>query len=140
MTNTSRNSNPSLWLGRLLFAGAILEGSVGVALLLNPSLVVTLLLHSPLQGPGVPIGRIAGAGLFGLGVACWHAHRSPHMEAQRDVSWALTAYNLIACAVLVLASPPLNHGGVLAVGTSTLHGILGAGLIGLLLNQAGRSA
>jgi len=54
----------------LTFAG-IGETFAGLALLIMPSLVSQLLLGEQLASAGVPMARIAGMALIGLGIACW---------------------------------------------------------------------
>ena len=50
---------------------AIGEAATGLALLLIPSLVSRLLLGTELTGVSIPIARVTGIALVGLGVACW---------------------------------------------------------------------
>ena len=60
---------------RLLIVTAVIELGAGLALVGLPSAAVALLLGSPLDAPAaVTLGRLAGAALFALGVACWLAH------------------------------------------------------------------
>ena len=47
------------------------EAATGVALLIVPSLVGRLLLGAELAGVTIPVARVAGIALIGLGVACW---------------------------------------------------------------------
>ncbi len=54
----------------LIFA-AVAEAATGLALLIVPSLVGQLLLGEELSGVAVPVARVAGIALVGLGVACW---------------------------------------------------------------------
>jgi hypothetical protein len=54
----------------LIFA-AVAEAATGLALLIVPSLVGHLLLGEDLTGIAVPVARVAGIALIGLGVACW---------------------------------------------------------------------
>jgi hypothetical protein len=56
--------------GVLIFA-AVGEAATGLALLLVPALVGQLLLGEALAGISVPVARVAGIALIGLGVACW---------------------------------------------------------------------
>jgi hypothetical protein len=56
---------------RLLALTAVLELATGLALLIVPSLVSWLLLGMELTGVSIPIARVTGIALFGLGVACW---------------------------------------------------------------------
>ena len=50
---------------------AVAEAATGLALLIVPSLVGQLLLGEELTGVAIPIARVAGLGLIGLGIACW---------------------------------------------------------------------
>jgi hypothetical protein len=54
----------------LIFA-AVGEASTGLALLIVPGLVGRLLLGEELTGIAVPVARVAGIALLGLGIACW---------------------------------------------------------------------
>jgi hypothetical protein len=54
----------------LIFA-AVAEAATGLALLIVPSPVGQLLLGEELTGVAVPVARVAGIALVGLGVACW---------------------------------------------------------------------
>ena len=54
----------------LIFA-AVGEASTGLALLIVPGLVGRLLLGEELTGIAIPVARVAGIALVGLGIACW---------------------------------------------------------------------
>jgi hypothetical protein len=54
----------------LTFA-AVVEAATGLALVLVPSVVGRLLLGEDLTGIAVPVARVAGMALIGLGIACW---------------------------------------------------------------------
>ena len=54
----------------LIFA-AIAEVATGLALLIVPSLVGRLLFGVEFVGITIPVSRVAGIALVGLGVACW---------------------------------------------------------------------
>ena len=56
--------------GVLIFA-AVGEAATGLALLLFPTLVGQLLLGEAFVDIAVPVARVAGLALIGLGVACW---------------------------------------------------------------------
>lgn len=56
---------------RVLTVAAIAETLTGAALLAAPSMVSQLLLGSSLAGVAVPVARVAGIALIGLGIACW---------------------------------------------------------------------
>jgi hypothetical protein len=54
----------------LTFA-AVSEAVTGLALLIVPSLVGQLLLGEQFTGVAIPVARVAGIALIGLGLACW---------------------------------------------------------------------
>jgi len=56
---------------KVLIFAAVAEAATGLALLIVPSLVGQLLLGEELTGVAVPVARVAGIGLIGLGIACW---------------------------------------------------------------------
>jgi hypothetical protein len=60
-----------LTIKRVLILAAVSEAVTGLALLVIPSLVGWLLLGEELTGIAIPVARVAGIALIGLGVACW---------------------------------------------------------------------
>jgi hypothetical protein len=56
---------------KLLAIAAIAEAATGLALLVVPSLVGSLLLGAELTGVSVPVARVTGIALIALAVACW---------------------------------------------------------------------
>ena len=56
---------------RALVLAAVGEATTGLALLVAPSIIGKLLLGEELTGVAVPVARVAGIALIGLGVACW---------------------------------------------------------------------
>ena len=86
---------------RLLIVTAIIESGAGLALLCCPSPVVALLLGSPLDTlAAAALGRLAGAALLALGVACWLAKHDAQSCAARGLIAAMTIYNLGAVVIL----------------------------------------
>jgi hypothetical protein len=58
----------------LLIVTALLETTTGLTLMLSPTLVAALLLGRSLDAPvALVVGRVGGAALLSLGVACWLA-------------------------------------------------------------------
>ena len=75
-------------MSRLLKLTAILEVVTGLGLIALPSVVVRLLLGSPLDtSAAVMLARVAGAALLALGVACWIARDDTQSRAAED--WSL---------------------------------------------------
>lgn len=82
----------------VLVLAAVGEAATGVALLIVPSLVGRLMFDEELTGVGIPVARVAGIALIGLGVACW-----PGNDAGSNASRALPAmlcYSLFATLYL----------------------------------------
>jgi hypothetical protein len=124
--------NRSMWLSRLLGLGALLEIPVGLALLIVPSQLVSLLLGASLSVAGLVVARLAGGGLLALGIACWFARSTPTAKAGLGVSAALLIYNIVACVTLILAPPGAGERPLL-LATAVLHGLVAAGLLGALV-------
>jgi hypothetical protein len=56
---------------KLLIFAAVAETATGAALMVVPSLVGRFLRGVDLTGVAIPVARVAGIGLFSLGLACW---------------------------------------------------------------------
>jgi len=97
-----------------LVLAAVGEAATGVALLIAPSLVGQLLLGEPLAGVAVPVARVAGIALIGLGIACWPG---PPLIGLLTYSAVVTLY----LAYLGLAG---GFGGVLLWPAVVLHLLL----------------
>jgi hypothetical protein len=83
---------------------------------------VALLLGSPLDTPvAVALGRLAGAALFALGVACWLAHCDSQSRVARGLVNAMTFYNLGAVILLGVAGIQLHPVGVALWPAVILH-------------------
>ncbi len=109
-------------MNRLLKLTAIIEASTGLGLLAVPSVVVRLLLGSPLgTSAAVMLARVAGAALLALGVACWLARDDTQSRATRGLIVAMLMYNLIATAVLAFAGIGLGLHGVALWPAVILH-------------------
>ncbi len=124
-----------VWLARLLSVGGVLETVAGLGLIVDPAGGASALFRSSMEGPGVAIGRIGGAGLLSLGIACWFARKTPTAPASVGVAWAYLAYNVVTCATLAWAGVALGAGSLPALGASVLHGVLGAAVLGALLGR-----
>jgi hypothetical protein len=74
---------------RVLLLAAASEAATGVALLVVPSVVGRLLLGEPLTGVAVPVARVTGIALIGLGIACWPG---PPLVGMSTYSAAVTLY------------------------------------------------
>jgi len=98
---------------RLLVATALLECGAGLSLLGLPALATWLLLGVRTPSPeALLLGRIGGAGLLAIGVACWFARDDLGSRAQDGLLRALLLYNAGACAALALAGTASPMAGV----------------------------
>ena len=88
----------------LLVVSAVIELGAGVALLARPSSSVKRLLGARLDtAADRTLGRLAGAALLALGVACALAWRDAQGPAARPVIGGMLAYNVGALVVLGVA-------------------------------------
>jgi hypothetical protein len=90
-----------------------------VALMAGPSLVGRLLLGVELTGVSIPIARVAGIGLFSLGLACW-----PRKEATAAAHFAIFTYNLLVALYLLYACIRGEWVGPLLWPAVVLHAVL----------------
>ena len=74
---------------KVLIFAAVAEAATGLALLIVPSLVGQLLFDQELTGVTVPVARVTGIALIGLGVACWPG---PPLVGMLTYSVVITLY------------------------------------------------
>lgn len=86
---------------RLLTLTALLEAGAGLGLLVAPGLVAGILLGASLDLGGTAVGRVAGAALLALGVACWGASRDECSRAAAGLVTALLLYNTVVAGLLI---------------------------------------
>jgi len=110
----------------LLILAAVIEAVAGLALLLIPAVSVSALLGMPLDTPiGLVAGRIAGAALVGLAIACWQARNGERGSPATGVVEAMSFYNFAAAMVLVYAGIRLDLRSALLWPAIVLHLCLG---------------
>jgi hypothetical protein len=111
----------------LLIIAAVIEAGAGVVLLLIPNVAVSMLLGVPLDTPtGLVAGRIAGAALVGLAIACWQARNGERGSPSMGVVEAMSFYNFAAAMVLVYSGVRLELRSALLWPAIVLHLALGA--------------
>ena len=106
---------------RFLILTAIIEAATGLALIALPAIVVRLLLGAEISGASIPLGRVAGAALLALGVACLLARDDTQSRAARGLVVAMLIYNIVATAVLAFAGIGLGLHGVVLWPAVVLH-------------------
>ena len=99
----------------LFVVTAVIEAGAGLALMMWPSAAVMLLLGSSLDNlAGLTLGRVAGAALLALGVACWLARRDAESPSAAGLIVAMLLYNSTTVLFLAIAN-------------------IGSGLVGIFL-------
>jgi len=116
---------------QFFMASAVMEAALGLALLVTPTLVITLLLAGPAAHTDVAFGRLAGAALLSLGTACWWARADTGGTASRALVTGMSVYNATVIAVVLTGSfGPLGRPILWAV--TLLHGAMAAWCVSLL--------
>ena len=112
-------------MNRLLKLTALIEAATGLGLISLPSVVVRLLLGSPLdRSAAVMLGRVAGSALLALGVACWLARDDGQSRAARGLVAAMLLYNVAVVALLVFAGVGLGLRGLAWWPAVILHAVM----------------
>lgn len=111
---------------RLLFiVTAVFEVATGLALLVSPALTVAILIGAPFDTPADSVvGRVAGAALLALGVACWLARNDEHARAATGLIVSMLLYNVAAAAVLAYAGVGLRLFGIGLWPAVVLHSLM----------------
>jgi hypothetical protein len=112
---------------------ALIEAGAGVALLIVPALVVRLLLGAEISGAAIPLGRMAGAALFALGVACAFACGDTKSRAARGLVVAMLFYNGVAVVILGMAGIQLPMVGIALWPAVILHTVMAAWCVRVLI-------
>ena len=119
-------------MSRLLKLTAIIEAATGLALLALPSFVVQLLLGAEISGASMPLGRVAGAALLALGVACWLARDDTQSRAARGLVSAMVLYNLGVVIILGSAGLGSQSVGIALWPAVILHAAMGGWCVACL--------
>jgi hypothetical protein len=106
----------------LLGATAAIEAATGLALMISPSAVAMLLLGASLDTPaGLTIGRVAGAALLALGVACWIARHDGPSRSAVGLIVAMLLYNSAVALFLPVAGIVSRLAGIALWPAVILH-------------------
>jgi hypothetical protein len=107
----------------LLAVTALFEAATGLALLVKPSLVASLLLGASLGEPsGILVARICGAALVSLSIACWLS--KDNAQASAGIVKALMVYNISVALLLSHAGLVEDLSGLGLWPVVLLHGVL----------------
>jgi hypothetical protein len=114
-------------LGRLLAFSAATEIATGLALMLAPRIVVTLLIGNKEPLDEMPLARVAGIALFAFGIACWP---SQHPVASGSPGFrAMLVYNALIALYLAYLFMIGHLGGLLLWPAVLLHAVVALLLI-----------
>jgi hypothetical protein len=94
----------------ILLVASVAETATGALLLVVPAVVVRLLLGTQLSAEGMPVARVAGAALLGLGFACCPA---PEGGSTPSAFRGMLAYNALVASYLALIAVRHQAGGLL---------------------------
>jgi len=119
----------------LLTISGALEVLAGLAALISPAAVISLLLGSPAETPALVVARLFGAAALALGLACLKAREDVGAPAGVAVSIGITAYNVLAAVVLIWTAAGLNLGGLLLWAAGIGHAVLGALFLSVLVGM-----
>jgi hypothetical protein len=111
---------------------ALIEVGAGIALLAVPSVVVKLLLGAEISGAAIPLGRLAGAALLALGVACWCARGVTQSCAARGLVIPMLVYNVGAVVILGTAGMQTPAVGIALWPAVILHAVMAVWCIRVL--------
>ena len=106
---------------RLLSAAAAIEAIIGVALMIRPQAVASLLLGAELDGAGIAVARVAGIALLSLAVVCWMSRLDADMTAALT---AMLTYNVLVTAFLMYLGFGGELVGILLWPVIVLHAVL----------------
>ena len=98
---------------RLLIVTAIIEVGVGLALLISPALTAWILIGASFDTPADSIvGRVGGAAILSLALACWCARNDEHSRSANGIVSAMLLYNVATAATLIYAGTGLRLSGI----------------------------
>ena len=123
---------------RLLKLTALIEVPTGLGLMAVPVIVVRLLLGADISGASIPLGRVAGAALLALGVACWLAQYDAQSCAARGLVSAMVLYNLGAVVILGAAGIWSQPVGIALWPAVILHAVMAVWCVTSLLRKTTR--
>jgi hypothetical protein len=104
---------------------AVGEAGTGAALLALPLVVLELLFGVTTNFPEtVTLGRVLGAALVAVGLACWVGRNDPGQVAKVGLPAALLIYDAAAAILLAYAGAILDIAGILLWPAVALHAML----------------
>jgi len=108
----------ALWL---LSVEAAIEAATGLALIIFPQAVSSLLLGADLAEAGIAVARVAGIALLSLGLVCWMSRQDANKTAALA---AMLSYNLLVTAYLTYLGFGGELVGILLWPAIAIHAVL----------------
>jgi hypothetical protein len=112
---------------RILAFGAVVEAGTGLALAIDPTIVVTLLLGGELSGVATLLGRCFGIALLSLGLACWPGR--PGAASTMPAFRGVLLYNVLIALYLAYLGTVGHLWGLLLWPAVALHAVVALLLI-----------
>jgi len=106
VSDTSYNTT-----GVILAFAAIVEVGTGLALMIDPTLFVWLLMGADVVGVGIVLGRCFGIALVALGLACWPSGQRAKIKS--SAFRAMLTYNALIALYLAYLRLASRQGGLL---------------------------
>lgn len=118
----------------LFIVTAVLEASTGLALLVSPALVASILIGAPFDTPADSVvGRVAGAALLALGLACWRARADGMSSSASGLISGMLLYNAVTVLVLAEAGMVMHLNGIGLWPAVVLHTLMAIWCLALVL-------
>lgn len=109
----------------LFIVTAGIETGAGIVLLVSPALAASILIGAPFDSPANSVfGRVAGAALLALALACWRARDDAYERSAIGLVSAILLYNVIVALVLAYAGTVWRLFGVLLWLAVVLHTVM----------------
>ena len=109
-------------LRKILTVASIVEVATGLALIIDPRIVVALLVGPNTPVEEIPMGRLPGIAILALGLACWPSRE--HAEGSSPVFRGILVYNVLNAPFLVYLFKVGHLGGVLLWPGVALHAVV----------------
>jgi hypothetical protein len=119
---------------------AVFEAGTGLALLVSPALVASVLIGAPFGTlADSVVGRVAGAALLALGLACWLARDDGPSRAAAGLIGSMLFYNVATIVVLAFAGLGWRLIGVGLWPAVVLHALMAVWCLACLRESLNRS-
>jgi hypothetical protein len=121
-TRKERLNEQTMRTRPLFIVTAVAEIGAGLGLIVSPALVASILIGAPFDtAADAVVGRVAGAALLALGLACWLGRGDGYSSAARGIVSGMLLYNAVVAVVLVCAAIGWRLSGIGLWPTVVLH-------------------